>query len=231
MSDDQRQSATDSGANRDLTLPADLRLTVRIEEWPIAGSFTISRGSKTSARVVVAELETDGEKLRQILLNFLSNALKFTDQGGVAISVSRHDGGETGAHPLAICVSDSGIGIPEEKHDLVFEAFKQADGSTSRRYGGTGLGLTISRELAQLIGGRIEIDSREGSGSTFTLLLPLSIEDSRETIPFERDVIFEFRRRTHTGAARPRIQINRGTFPLEKLRLFLTRYSNIPTRS
>ncbi len=78
-------------------------------------------------------------------------------------------------YPVAVSVTDTGIGIPAEKRELVFEAFKQADGSTSRRFGGTGLGLTISRELATLIGGHIEIDSEAGRGSTFTLLLPAEI--------------------------------------------------------
>ena len=119
-------------------------------------------------------LLTDGEKLRQILVNFLSNALKFTEQGGATLRLSRNTGEYAAPCPLAISVQDSGIGIPAEKQALVFEAFSQVDGSTSRRYGGTGLGLTISQELAKLIGGQIDIESEEGVGSTFTLLLPLS---------------------------------------------------------
>jgi signal transduction histidine kinase/ActR/RegA family two-component response regulator len=113
---------------------------------------------------------SDSEKLRQILVNFLSNAVKFTREGGVVVSLSRG-----GNYPVAISVTDTGIGIPADKRELVFEAFKQADGSTSRRFGGTGLGLTISRELATLIGGRIEVESETGKGSTFTLLLPAEI--------------------------------------------------------
>jgi len=113
---------------------------------------------------------SDSEKLRQILVNFLSNAVKFTREGGVVVRLLRGIN-----YPVAISVTDTGIGIPVEKRELVFEAFKQADGSTSRRFGGTGLGLTISRELATLIGGRIEVDSEVGKGSTFTLLLPAEI--------------------------------------------------------
>ena len=113
---------------------------------------------------------SDSEKLRQILVNFLSNAVKFTREGGVTVRLLRGIN-----YPVAISVTDTGIGIPVEKRELIFEAFKQADGSTSRRFGGTGLGLTISRELATLIGGRIEVESEAGKGSTFTLLLPAEI--------------------------------------------------------
>jgi CheY-like chemotaxis protein len=113
---------------------------------------------------------SDSEKLRQILVNFLSNAVKFTRQGGIVVKLQRG-----ASYPVAVSVIDTGVGISAEKHELVFEAFKQADGSTSRRFGGTGLGLTISRELAALIGGRIELESEVGKGSTFTLLLPMEL--------------------------------------------------------
>jgi signal transduction histidine kinase/ActR/RegA family two-component response regulator len=113
---------------------------------------------------------SDSEKLRQILVNFLSNAVKFTREGGVVVRLLPGIN-----YPVTISVTDTGIGIPAEKRELVFEAFKQADGSTSRRFGGTGLGLTISRDLATLIGGRIEVESEIGKGSTFTLLLPAEI--------------------------------------------------------
>lgn len=113
---------------------------------------------------------TDGDKLRQIVINFLSNAVKFTESGGATVRLASGD-----SFPVNISVSDTGIGIPRGKHGLVFEAFKQADGSTSRRYGGTGLGLTISQELASLMGGQIVVESEAGKGSTFSLLLPLEI--------------------------------------------------------
>ncbi|MDH3901246.1 MAG: ATP-binding protein, partial [Gammaproteobacteria bacterium] len=123
-------------------------------------------------------IHTDREKLRLILINFLSNAVKFTESGGV--NVRLQSCGEETAGRFAVCirVSDTGIGIPAGKQEIIFEAFKQADGSTSRRFGGTGLGLTISRELAQLIGGEISIESQPGKGSTFSLLLPLVLPDS-----------------------------------------------------
>jgi signal transduction histidine kinase/CheY-like chemotaxis protein len=133
-----------------------------------------------------SSLTTDGEKLRQILVNFLSNALKFTEQGGATLRLAFNADDDTELRPLALSVEDSGIGIPAEKHALVFEAFSQVDGSTSRRYGGTGLGLTISRELAGLIGARIAVQSREGEGSTFSVLLPLSLAESETSEELRR---------------------------------------------
>ena len=121
-------------------------------------------------------IQTDGDKLRQIIKNFLSNAVKFTARGGVRIQLRPTTGPHARKRPVCIAVTDSGIGIPEDKHAVIFEAFQQADGSTNRRYGGTGLGLSISRELARLMGGRIQLESREDQGSTFSLLLPLAVE-------------------------------------------------------
>lgn len=112
-------------------------------------------------------LETDRLRLEQILRNLLSNALKFTKRGSVMLQINKTDSN------LAFAVKDSGIGIPEEKQQTIFEAFQQADGSTRRQYGGTGLGLSISRELAKLLGGEIRLQSQEGKGSTFTLVLPI----------------------------------------------------------
>lgn len=111
-------------------------------------------------------LLTDGHRLQQILNNLLANAIKFTHQGSVSLSV-RLSGDE-----VVFDVSDTGIGIAKDKLEHIFEAFQQADGTTSRKYGGTGLGLTICRELASLLGGRIEVQTSEGKGSTFSLFLP-----------------------------------------------------------
>jgi signal transduction histidine kinase/HAMP domain-containing protein/ActR/RegA family two-component response regulator len=116
-------------------------------------------------------LFSDINRLQQILKNLLSNAFKFTSTGGVMLTVQRA-AREHGEGVLAFAVRDTGIGIPIEKQRLVFEAFQQADGTTSRKYGGTGLGLTISREIARLLGGSIDVISAPGEGSTFTLLLP-----------------------------------------------------------
>ena len=116
---------------------------------------------------------SDGERVSQIVKNFLSNAVKFTHEGEVQVKLSRSTEADAAERPVMLSVRDSGIGIPKDKHERIFEAFKQADGSTRRRYGGSGLGLSISRELAQLMGGRIGLVSEEGYGSTFSLFLPL----------------------------------------------------------
>jgi CheY-like chemotaxis protein len=116
-------------------------------------------------------LYTDASRVQQILKNLLSNAFKFTERGTVTVTIGRRPGPE-GADQIAFAVRDTGIGIPRDKQKLVFEAFQQADGTTSRKYGGTGLGLTISREIARLLGGTIQVESAPGAGSTFTLMLP-----------------------------------------------------------
>ena len=115
---------------------------------------------------------TDATRLNQILKNLLSNAFKFTEHGSVELSL-RTAISESGSQMVTFEVKDTGIGIHPEKQNLIFEAFQQADGTTSRRYGDTGLGLTISREIARLLGGWIEVKSTPGKGSTFTLYLPL----------------------------------------------------------
>jgi CheY-like chemotaxis protein/signal transduction histidine kinase/HAMP domain-containing protein len=134
---------------------------------------------------VPVTLKTDGQRLMQVLRNLLGNAFKFTEQGSVRLhvhlpAVKTHFASSVlAAHPgrvLGFSVIDSGLGIPKDKQQLIFEAFQQADGTTSRKYGGTGLGLSISRELSRLLGGEVKVESELGKGSTFTLFLPFAYD-------------------------------------------------------
>lgn len=119
----------------------------------------------------------DPMRLRQILANLVNNAIKFTEQGEVVVEISRL-AEEKGRTWVRLTVRDTGIGIPPERLDAIFEAFTQADSSTTRRYGGTGLGLTICKRLAELMGGHIHVQSEVGVGSTFWVELPLSVADA-----------------------------------------------------
>jgi signal transduction histidine kinase/CheY-like chemotaxis protein/CHASE3 domain sensor protein len=121
-----------------------------------------------------ASIETDPQRLEQVLKNLLSNALKFTEVGQVGLSIRRAGEGQ-----VALSVSDTGIGIAEEQQRSVFEAFHQADGTISRKYGGTGLGLSISQQLVRLLGGSIDLKSRLGQGSTFTITVPVSYDPAK----------------------------------------------------
>jgi CheY-like chemotaxis protein/CHASE3 domain sensor protein len=146
---------------------------------PQAAAKHIALSSKINAPQELT-IATDRIKLEQILKNLVGNAIKFTDHGSVEIIVEAN--GESGE--IAIHVRDTGVGIPADKHQVIFDAFKQADGTTSRKHGGTGLGLSIARQLTQLIGGRLTLASEPGKGSTFTLFLPPSIpQQEREASP------------------------------------------------
>jgi HAMP domain-containing protein/CheY-like chemotaxis protein/signal transduction histidine kinase len=153
-------------------------------------------------------IQTDDKRLQQILNNLLSNAFKFTEQGAVTLRITPAPSDEKfqleslnrANEVVSFSVSDTGIGIPPEKQRIIFEAFQQADGTTSRKYGGTGLGLSISREIARLLGGEIRVLSSVGSGSTFTLYLPRILTPAGPA---------------HTNAAKPRREVEASWTPAE----------------
>ena len=132
-------------------------------------------------------VETDAQRVEQVVKNLISNAIKFTEKGSITFKINRCTDAEklkqlgmNSGDALALTVADTGIGIPKEKQDVIFEAFKQADGTTSRKYGGTGLGLSISKSFARLLGGAVGLESEEGKGTAFTLYLPWKLEITEE---------------------------------------------------
>jgi HAMP domain-containing protein/CheY-like chemotaxis protein/GAF domain-containing protein len=180
--------------------PAELQLA-KVRDYadrtfrPLAEEKGLAFSIQTDEGVPPPTVVTDEQRLQQILKNLLSNACKFTDSGSVALRVgpappeARYSSRALGEADtvLAFAVTDTGIGIDAERLRIIFEAFQQADGTTSRRYGGTGLGLSISREIAHLLGGEIAVTSRPREGSTFTLYLPATIapvaEPQRAPLP------------------------------------------------
>ena len=154
----------------------------------------VAEGKKLVFQIVLAEdipsVHTDGQRLKQIINNLLSNAFKFTSTGEIKVMAQRptniprfsalSSNALEATKTVAISVSDTGIGIPQDKQQVIFEAFQQADGTTSRSYGGTGLGLSISRQLARLLGGELTLESEKGKGTTFTLYLPIGESQSKQ---------------------------------------------------
>ncbi len=138
---------------------------------------------------------TDRQRVEQILKNLLSNAIKFTDSGGITVELNKPNKKDVLTNPdldpdqtLKLSVTDTGVGIPEEKQQLIFEAFQQADGTTSRKFGGTGLGLSISRELAKMLKGELQLESTPGKGSSFSIFLPYAIPED-DTIEYVEDQV------------------------------------------
>ena len=131
---------------------------------------------------VPARVVGDPTRIQQVLTNLVGNALKFTEHGHVLVAV-REEMRAEGSTKLHVSVTDTGIGIPQERQDAIFEAFRQADGSTTRRFGGTGLGLTISTTLVQLMGGRLWVESEPGAGSTFHFTVALDVADALQAQP------------------------------------------------
>jgi len=117
----------------------------------------------------------DERRVFQVLLNLLANAVKFTERGRVRVALRLRPVAEQALCHVRYEVSDTGIGIAPDKHDMIFESVTQVDGSTARRYGGTGLGLAIARRLTQLMGGDLEVESTLGAGSTFALDVTLAV--------------------------------------------------------
>jgi len=121
----------------------------------------------------VGDMQADSTKIRQMLLNLLSNASKFTEKGGISLTVARDDDGQ---HVL-LKISDTGIGMTPDQLGKLFRAFTQADASTTSKFGGTGLGLAISRQFARMMGGEISVESTPGVGTTFTIRMPLQVQN------------------------------------------------------
>ena len=182
------------------------------------------------------QLNTDEQRLQQVLKNLLSNAFKFTENGSVKLTIGSAPADMQFAGELltraesviSFSVSDTGIGIPPDKLRLIFEAFQQAEGSISRRFGGTGLGLSISREIARLLGGEIRVESVEGEGATFTLYLPSTAPPSVPTEPAEEPSALQVaatqsRRRADAAALPDQLTDDRSDLPAgERVALVMT---------
>ncbi|MBA4804111.1 MAG: hypothetical protein H2038_05620 [Brevundimonas sp.] len=145
------------------------RLTALCRLWEPRATAAGVRLAMEVDDAVPQAVRTDPLRFQQILFNLMSNAVKFTGEGEIRLRASWSDG------RLSVAVSDTGCGIPADRLPHMFNSFEQADAGTTRRYGGTGLGLSISRKLARIMGGELTVDSREGVGSTFTLVLPLEV--------------------------------------------------------
>ncbi len=167
--------------NEDLSLAIQTIDIFPIAELVIKVSSTLAKGKDlkviNSISKTVPLVLADENRLQQILYNLVGNAIKFTEQGTVDITAT------VVSDVLKISVSDTGIGIPKEKFESIFKSFEQVDGSASRTYGGTGLGLTVTKQLVELHGGSIEVESVLGQGTTFSFTLPISQEKRDRVVP------------------------------------------------
>jgi PAS domain S-box-containing protein len=169
---------------------ADLRDRIERDFRHVAQSRQLDFGVRLDPQLP-ALIRSDAKRLEQVLKNLLANSFKFTEKGSVRLSIQHATGGWARPHAsldraegvIAFAVTDSGIGIAPQRQQLIFEAFAQADGTTTRKYGGTGLGLSISRELASLLGGAITLSSKVDEGSTFTLFLPFDFTPRAPSAP------------------------------------------------
>jgi CheY-like chemotaxis protein/HAMP domain-containing protein len=179
---------------------SDLRDFVERSFGPVSEDKELRFEIEVHGANVPPTIETDEQRLQQVLKNLLSNAFKFTEDGAVGLRISVAEGRQFASEALSraetvleFAVSDTGVGIAHDKLRLIFEAFQQADGTTSRKYGGTGLGLSISREIARLLGGEIHVESTPGDGSIFRLFLPATFQSvevrTREAVAAE-EVVF-----------------------------------------
>jgi len=163
--------------------PSDLQRSLDQQFRHVAESKHLDFGVSL-APGLPERLHTDAARVHQVLKNLLSNAFKFTERGSVQVEIRPVTGGWSRAAStlkgapvvVAFAVTDTGIGVPKDKQDIIFESFQQADAGTARRFGGTGLGLSISREIATMLGGSLQLESTPGAGSTFTLYLPARID-------------------------------------------------------
>jgi hypothetical protein len=189
---------------------SDLRDFVERAFQPVAEDKDLAFEIEVRGANVPPTIETDEQRLQQVLKNLLSNAFKFTDVGGVKLRIGIAEGRQFASESLShadavieFAVEDTGVGIARDKLRLIFEAFQQADGTTSRRYGGTGLGLSISREIARILGGEIHVESKVGEGSVFSLFLPARVQPSAHpgAGEFEAPIVFPSETTDGNGAA------------------------------
>jgi HAMP domain-containing protein/signal transduction histidine kinase/DNA-binding response OmpR family regulator len=187
----------------------DLRDFVERSFRPVAEDKTLDFEIEVRGANVPPTIETDEQRLQQVIKNLLSNAFKFTESGGIKLRIGVAEGRQFASEALSraeavleFTVEDTGVGIAHDKLRLIFEAFQQADGTTSRRYGGTGLGLSISREIARLLGGEIHVESEVGNGSTFTLFLPATYQPHEHPHAVEEAVVLP-REREGNGSGSP----------------------------